>query len=125
MVNSFIAWYLFLAGMGGGAFLTGAVVDILLRFSDDPRLERVGAVTDGGLILGPATVVLGAVFLLADLGSPERAFQVFFTPSTSLLSPCSAYARSPRCSSAAWWKPRFRGSWKRCCTGLRRLPLAV
>ena len=86
MVNSFIAWYLFLAGMGGGAFLIGAVVDILLRFSDDPRLERVGAVTDGGLILGPATVVLGAVFLLADLGSPERAFQVFFTSSTSLLT---------------------------------------
>ena len=86
MVNSFIAWYLFLAGMGGGAFLIGATVDILLRFRDDARLDRISAVTDGGLILGPAAVVLGAVFLLADLGSPERAFQVFFTPSTSLLT---------------------------------------
>lgn len=86
MVTSFIAWYLFLAGAGAGAFLIGAIVDIVLRFRDDPVWEKVSAVTDGGLIVGPATVVLGAVFLLADLGSPERAFQVFFTPSSSLLT---------------------------------------
>ncbi len=102
MVNSFIAWYLFLAGMGGGAFLIGAVVDIALRFSDSERLGRIGAVTDGGLILGPAAVVLGAVFLLADLGSPERAFQVFFTPSASLLTIGSwAIAVFCACSVAA------------------------
>lgn len=31
MVNSFIAWYLFLAGMGAGAFFISAVVDLSLR----------------------------------------------------------------------------------------------
>lgn len=86
MVNSFIAWYLFLAGMGAGAFFISAVVDLSLRRWNPPWLEAASTVTDGGMYLGPATVVLGLVFLLADLGYPERSFQVFFTPSTSLLT---------------------------------------
>lgn len=86
MVNSFIAWYLFLAGMGAGAFFISAVVDLALRRASPPWLEAAATVTDGGMYLGPATVVLGLVFLLADLGYPERSFQVFFTASTSLLT---------------------------------------
>ena len=86
MVNSFIAWYLFLAGMGAGAFFISAVVDLSLRRWSPAWLEAAATVTDGGMYLGPATVGLGLVFLLADLGYPERSFQVFFTPSTSLLT---------------------------------------
>ncbi|MEC4295737.1 NrfD/PsrC family molybdoenzyme membrane anchor subunit [Adlercreutzia shanghongiae] len=86
MVNSFIAWYLFLAGMGAGAFFVSAVVDLSLRRWSPAWLEAAATVTDGGMYLGPATVGLGLVFLLADLGYPERSFQVFFTPSTSLLT---------------------------------------
>lgn len=86
MVNSFIVWYLFLTGVGGGAFLIAAVVDVLLRFRSDSCLVKLEPVTEGGLYLGPAAVLLGAVFLLADLGSPDRAFQVFFTSSSSLLT---------------------------------------
>ena len=86
MVSSFIAWYLFLAGMGAGAFFVSAVVDLTLRVKTSPRLETLSAITDGGMLLGPAAVVLGSVFLLCDLGAPERAFQVFFTPSTSILT---------------------------------------
>lgn len=101
VVNSFIAWYLFLAGAGAGAFLIGALVDIALRFSDSPRLASIGAVTDGGLVVGPAAVVLGTVFLLADLGSPERAFQVFLTPSTSLLT-VGSWAIAVFCASSVF-----------------------
>lgn len=86
MVNGYIAWYLFLAGMGGSAFLIGATVDIALRRFRSERLERVSVVTDGGMYLGPVVVMLGLAFLLIDLGSPERAFQVFFVSSTSLLT---------------------------------------
>ena len=55
MVSIYIALYLFLAGTGAGAFLIGAVVDMVLRFR--PRaaggwFARVSAVTDAGLILG-------------------------------------------------------------------------
>ncbi|WP_080798720.1 NrfD/PsrC family molybdoenzyme membrane anchor subunit [Arabiibacter massiliensis] len=86
MVNSFIVWYLFLAGAGGGAFLVGAAVDLACRFRSDGWLARLEPLAEGGLVLGPVAVVLGAVFLLADLGSPERALRVFATASTSLLT---------------------------------------
>lgn len=86
MVSSFIAWYLFLAGMGAGAFFVSAVVDLTLRTKISSRLEALSSITDGGMLLGPAAVVLGSVFLICDLGAPERAFQVFFTPSTSILT---------------------------------------
>lgn len=86
MVNSFIVWYLFLAGAGSGAFLVGAAIDLACRFRNDAWLMRLEPVSEGGLFLGPVAVILGSVFLLADLGSPERALQVFATASTSLLT---------------------------------------
>lgn len=75
MVSIYIALYLFLAGTGAGAFLIGAVVDMVLRFR--PRaaggwFERVSAVTDAGLILGPVLVAVSALFLFLDLGVPDR-----------------------------------------------------
>lgn len=86
MVSSYIAWYLFLAGAGGGAFLLGSFVDFVLRFSDRPWFERASSVTDAGLYVGPVLVALSAVFLTLDLGAPEQAFRLFFFPTGSLLS---------------------------------------
>ena len=85
MVNAHIAWYLFLAGMGGGAFLIGAVVDVALRLRSSAPLENASAVTDRGLIFGPLAVAVGLVFLLADLGSPERALRLFLAPPNGIL----------------------------------------
>lgn len=86
MVTPFIVWYLFLAGTGGGAFFIGAVVDLFLRFRDDPWLIEVSRITDRGMPIGAALVVIGAVFLLLDLGSPDRVFEVFQAPPSNLLS---------------------------------------
>lgn len=86
MVSSYIAWYLFLAGAGGGAFLLGSFVDFALRVSDRSWLRSASAVTDAGLLAGPALVALGTVFLALDLGAPDQAFRLFFAPSGSLLS---------------------------------------
>ena len=58
MASSYIAWYLFLAGAGGGAFVIGAFVDLALRFKDPACLARVSSVTDAGLVAGPALVAL-------------------------------------------------------------------
>lgn len=85
MASSYIAWYLFLAGAGGGAFVIGAFVDLALRFKDPACLARVSSVTDAGLVAGPALVALGSVFLVLDLGAPERAFAMFLSPVTSVL----------------------------------------
>ena len=86
MVSSYIAWYLFLAGAGGGAYAIGATVDLLLRFRSGSWLSRESSITDAGLLAGPVLVAISAVFLMLDLGSPQLAFQVFLAPTGSLLS---------------------------------------
>lgn len=85
VASSYIAWYLFLAGAGSGAFVIGAFVDLTLRFKEPACLVRVSPVTDAGLVAGPALVALGSVFLVLDLGAPERAFAVFLSPVSSVL----------------------------------------
>ena len=50
MVSSYIAWYLFLAGAGGGAFLLGSFVDFALRVSNRSWLRGASAVTSGSLL---------------------------------------------------------------------------
>ena len=89
MVSAYIALYLFLAGAGGGAFLLGAVADLCLRFRPDAArgwFARVSAVTDAGLVLGPILVAASALFLVLDLGVPERALYLFVVTTPSLLS---------------------------------------
>jgi len=85
MVNAHIAWYLFLAGMGGGAFFVGALVDLTLRARHSDLLEDIASATDRGLVFGPIAVAVGLVFLLSDLGSPERAFALFLSPPNGIL----------------------------------------
>lgn len=89
MVSIYIALYLFLAGAGGGSFLLGSVVDLVLRFRPQAArgwFARVSPVTDAGLVLGPVLVVASAVFLVLDLGVPEKALYLFFVSNQSLLS---------------------------------------
>lgn len=100
MVSIYIALYLFLAGTGAGAFLIGAVVDMVLRFK--PRLDwfvRISSVTDAGLVLGPALVAASALFLVLDLGVPERALCLFLISTPSLLS-LGAWAIVAFCASS-------------------------
>lgn len=86
MVTPFIVGYLFLAGTGGGAFLIGSLIDLLFRFRDDTWLIEVSRITDRGMPIGTILVAAGAVFLLIDLGSPDRVFEVFLMLPTNLLS---------------------------------------
>lgn len=85
MASAYIAWYLFLAGAGGGAFLIGAVVDFVLRVRRVPACVRVAPVTDAGLVAGPLLVLFSSVFLILDLGVPARALNVFFHPAPSII----------------------------------------
>ena len=49
--GAIIAWYLFLAGLGGGAFVTA--VFIRFRHPDCTRLMRIGR------IIAPVAVIIG------------------------------------------------------------------
>lgn len=84
MASAYIAWYLFFAGAGAGAFAIASVVDFALRLAPRPRLLKISPITDAGMVLGPIMVAAGCVFLLLDLGDPSIAFNVFLRPSSIL-----------------------------------------
>jgi formate-dependent nitrite reductase membrane component NrfD len=74
-----IAAYLFLAGVGGGAYLTGVIADI----AGGPDWMLVSKI---GISLGWPCVLLGTMFLLADLGTPLNAWRVWMKPKTSWIA---------------------------------------
>lgn len=84
VASAFIAWYLFLAGSGAGAYAIAVVVDFALRVSDRLWLLKISPITDSGFVIAPVLVALGSYFLLFDLGDPSAAFNVFSRPQSIL-----------------------------------------
>ncbi len=74
-----IAAYLFLAGVGGGAYITGVLAEYFGG-------EEWGAVAKIGVFLGFPCVAVGCVFLLLDLGSPKNFWRAFMRPGTSWMA---------------------------------------
>jgi polysulfide reductase chain C len=74
-----IAAYLFLAGVGGGAFLAGVIAD----FAGGADWTTVSKI---GVFLGVPCVLIGTFFLLADLGQPLNAWRVWMKPKTSWIA---------------------------------------
>jgi len=74
-----IAAYLFLAGVGGGAYLTGVLADLY----GGPDWVLVSKI---GVFLGLPCVLIGTLFLLADLGTPAHAWRVWMKPGTSWIA---------------------------------------
>ncbi len=72
-----VAAYVFLAGVGGGLFLTSFILDLL---GWHESITRIGAA------LGPILVLVGTFFLLADLGSISKVYRLFTTASTMMTS---------------------------------------
>jgi formate-dependent nitrite reductase membrane component NrfD len=86
MFSSYIVWYLFLAGAGSGAYVIAATYRIFWGFHDRDDHHGRHTIMRGGFIFGPALVALGTVFLIFDLGSPEKAYTLFLNTSFSLLT---------------------------------------
>jgi formate-dependent nitrite reductase membrane component NrfD len=74
-----IAAYLFLAGMGGGAYVVGAAADYL-------SIPGALALSQLATVVGPGLVFVGLLFLMADLGSKRRAYLAYKQPSTSWIA---------------------------------------
>ncbi len=74
-----VALYLFLAGLGGGAYVTGAVAGFFV----DQAWATVAKI---GICLGFPCVALGCLFLLADLGSPGKFWRAGMRPNTSWIA---------------------------------------
>jgi polysulfide reductase chain C len=74
-----IAAYLFLAGVGGGAYMAGVIAD----FAGGADWTTVSKI---GVFLGVPCVLIGTFFLLADLGRPTNAWRVWMKPGTSWIA---------------------------------------
>jgi formate-dependent nitrite reductase membrane component NrfD len=73
-----IAIYLFLGGVGGGAYTIGAINSFLG--------ESLELATTVGLWIAFPALLIGTMFLLSDLGSPSRALLAVKKPGTSWIS---------------------------------------
>jgi formate-dependent nitrite reductase membrane component NrfD len=73
-----IAIYLFLGGVGGGAYTIAAINGFL-----GPELDLSTTV---GLWIGFPALLIGSIFLIADLGSPSRAILAGMKPGTSWIA---------------------------------------
>lgn len=72
-----IAIYLFLAGLGGGAYIAGVSADFAGLTTDISKV---------GIILGFPCVFLGCMFLIADLGKPINFWRALMKPRTSWIA---------------------------------------
>jgi formate-dependent nitrite reductase membrane component NrfD len=73
-----VAAYLFLAGMGAGAYAVGVVADYL-----GPDWSAIAKV---GVCLGFPCVAVGCVFLILDLGTPVNFWRAAMRPNTSWIA---------------------------------------
>ena len=73
-----IAVYLFLGGVGGGAYTIAAINSFLG--------ESLALSTTVGLWIAFPALLIGTLFLMVDLGSPSRAFLAAMKPGTSWIA---------------------------------------
>ncbi|KKK60962.1 hypothetical protein LCGC14_3019110, partial [marine sediment metagenome] len=69
--NWMIVVYFFLGGLGAGAFLLSVAADFWKQ-----ELKPVAKIA---AIIAPLAVGIGLLFLVADLGRPERFWRLFLT----------------------------------------------
>jgi len=73
-----IAGYLFLAGLGAGAYVTGVVADF--TGGEWAPLAKIG------VTLGFPCVLVGCALLILDLGTPMNFWRAFMKPATSWMA---------------------------------------
>lgn len=71
-----LAFYLFLAGTGAGAYLASTLMD-LFGYGEPAKV---------GFVIAAPTVLVSTLFLIADLGKPERFIKAFMSPQHSWIS---------------------------------------
>ncbi len=74
----FVAIYLFLGGVGAGAYTIAAINGFLGKSAE--------LSTAVGLVIGCPALLVGSLFLLADLGSPQKAFLAGMRPGSSWIA---------------------------------------
>lgn len=101
--SPYIVWYLFLAGVGAGAYLVACICGVLdavrarrLRArpaaAADRDVRRAHAAEEravraqGGYLVAPAATALAGLLLLGDLGDASRAWRIVLDPFASIMA---------------------------------------
>ena len=81
MISTLATWYIVLGGIGGGALFWACALDL-------PRSERrfVRVTVRGVNAAACALLVVGTVFLGADVGRLDRVLRLFFHPTASYIA---------------------------------------
>jgi len=73
-----VAWYLFLAGAGAGAYMMATIASYM-----GARYQPIARI---GVFLGAPLVIAGSLLLIMDLGKPTRFLLAFLNPQSSMIS---------------------------------------
>ena len=81
MISTLATWYIVLGGIGGGALFWACVLDL-------PRSERsaVKTTVKGVNVAACVLLMVGTVFLSADVGRLDRVLRLFFHPTASYIA---------------------------------------
>ena len=82
----YVIGYLFLAGAGSGTFAIAAVCCMVDAVALNPRTARLTAAVQPAFYLAPILVLLAILFLLFDVGAPDRIALLFLNPMQSIMS---------------------------------------
>lgn len=84
--NSFIAWYLFLGGLGAGLFVAAGLAFLAAHYNAPCWAGFVCATWKPSLIGSFAVLLVACLCLLKDLGVPAEALLLFAKPTFSAVS---------------------------------------
>lgn len=85
LFGELIVWYLFLGGVGGGAYLAWYGLRYLPA-EPEARIRFEKPLTSFMLAVSLVCLAAGSVCLLADLAAPQRAHLLFIRPTFSVIS---------------------------------------
>lgn len=71
-----IGIYLFLGGLAGGSYVTGAVADFL-SIRDPERAEGYRSMARWGMVMGLVALAIGGPILLLHLGEPQHVIMIW------------------------------------------------
>lgn len=86
MFSTYVVWYLFLAGAASGCYLIASSCAIYNTSKQTIASARLAADSRYGFVLAPLLLLFSTLFLVIDLGSPERMWLVFLKPFDSVIA---------------------------------------
>lgn len=86
LFSDYVVWYLFLAGAGAGCYAIASCWGIVTMRGQSSESVRLPDACRLGFAASPVLLLVASLFLLVDLGSPERVWSIFLHPFDSVIA---------------------------------------